>query len=229
MYANDLNVWMIDQLNKFNAVIAGSHLVLTSGKHSNGYINLRMIAGHTDVLYSIGEIIATLIIDRENELGGDTVRQIIVVGPETMGRTLAEFTAIAGSFNNFAWCDMKKDQDGDYAEWSPKLNFSEIINGARCYIVDDLLTTGKSLIETKLLIEKSCGEVAGAIVVVRRDKNVTTETIDIPWLYTLLDADNFETHEADLCPMCAAEVPMRLRPGHGHEWAKNHESYPTTK
>ncbi len=231
------STWLEQQLNEFNAVITNSHLVLTSGKHSDGYINLRVLAGHVDVLYEIGEMIAAAIDERENEIendisDGDYEKNIVIVGPETLGRTLAEFTAVAGGFTSFAWCDMKKDSEGnDIAEWNPKLNFAEMIDGARCYIVDDLLTTAKSVKLAKQLIEATGGKVEGVVVVVRRSQEVTAEAADVPWLYALLDVDGFNTwaaNENEPCVLCQALVPMKLRPGHGHEWVKGHPDYPTT-
>jgi orotate phosphoribosyltransferase len=127
---------------------------------------------------------------------------------------------------------MKKDSEGnDIAEWNPKLNFAEMIDGARCYIVDDLLTTAKSVKLAKQLIEATGGKVEGVVVVVRRSQEVTAEAADVPWLYALLDVDGFNTwaaNENEPCVLCQALVPMKLRPGHGHEWAKGHPDYPTT-
>lgn len=227
--------WLEQKLREFNAIITDSHLVLTSEKHSDSYINLRVLAGHVDELYKIGEMIAEAIDKRENDIvnilsDGDYEKNIIIVGPETLGRTLAEFTAIAGGFDYFAWCDMKKDaKDNDIAQWNPKLNFPELVCGKRCYIVDDLLTTAKSLKLTKQLIEETGCKVEGVVVVVRRSQNVTAEIAEVPWLYPLLDVSGFNTYEADSCPLCNDKVPMRLRPGHGYEWIEKNPDYPTTE
>ncbi len=225
--------WLKEQLQEFNAAITGSHLVLTSGKHSDGYINLRVLAGHVNVLNEIGKMIAAAIDGRENDIentlsDGDYEKRVVLVGPETLGRTLAEFAAIAGDFENFTWCDMKKNPEGDdFAEWNPKLNFAEIIDGARCYIIDDLLTTAKSVRLVKQLIEKTGGKVEGVVVVARRDQEVIAETVDVPWLCSLLDVDGFNVYEAGSCPLCEVQVPMKLRPGHGHEWIEGRPDYPT--
>lgn len=247
--------WLKRVLVEHNAVITGSHLVLTSGKHSDGYINLRVLAGKTDILIEIAKMLAISIKFHEAEVNTDNDRPIVIVGPETLGRTLAEFTAIAGGFSYFAWCDMKKGvvNDGlskwrikrffqkffrsffgiqnepnneDEAIWNQKLNFQEIVKGSRCYIIDDLLTTAKSLKMAKKLIEETGGEVVGASVVVRRSPDVTAETIDIPWLEQLMDVDDLKIHDADDCPFCKQEIPIKLRPGHGHEWIKNNPGYP---
>lgn len=224
-------------LDKFNAGFINSHFVLTSGRHSDGYINLRVLAGNADALFDISASMAEEICQHEYDIDiegcltvEDQKKQVILVGPETLGRTLAEFITVSGASigDYFAWCDMKKDAAGnDIAAWNPKLSFPEMINGARCYIVDDLLTTAKSVKLVKQLIEETGGKVEGVVVVVRRDQEITAETIGVPWLCSLLDVEGFNTYEADSCPLCEALVPMRLRPGHGHEWIKTHEGYPT--
>ena len=180
-------------------------------------------------------MIAAAIDGRENEIendisDGDYEKNIVIVGPETLGRTLAEFTAVAGDFESFVWCDMKEDTEGsNFAEWNQKLNFSETVNGARCYIIDDLLTTAKSVKLVKQLIEKTGGKVEGIVVVARRDQEVIAETVDVPWLCSLLDVDGFNVYEAGSCRLCDTKVPMRVRPGHGHEWIKKHEGYPVAE
>jgi len=212
------------------AIITDSHLVLTSGKHSTCYIDFRVLAGCTDGLDGVGGMIADAILEHQIEVHNRLfdIRSIVIVGPETLGRTLAEFTAIRGSFVKFAWCGMSNNEGGnDIAIWNLKLNFENAIRGARCYIVDDVLTTAKSLKLVVKLIESTGGYVAGAVVVVRRDQNVTAETAGIPWLHVLIDFEGFETYEPDQCPMCVAKVPMRLRPGYGYEWSKENPDYPT--
>lgn len=226
----------IEQILEDNgAIITDSHLVLSSKKHSDAYVDMRVLAGNTNALLDIAEMISQAISERhetsENYL--EDLR-IVIVGPETLGRTFAEFTAMDIATNYciyddvicFAWCEMKKDGDKEWAEWNPKLNFAELVKGACCYIVDDLLTTAKSVKLVKQLIEESGGAVAGVVVAVRRDPAITAEVIGVPWLECLHEV-NLQTYEADTCPLCEAEVPMLLRPGHGHEWIKDHPDYPT--
>jgi len=222
---------MRDLLRRSGAIISDSHFVLTSGRHSNAYINMRVLAGHTIELLSIGRALAEVIGCHENKTYLDACR-VVIVGPETLGRTLADFSVsdLFSSYGKggrfFAWCEMKKADDGcEWAEWNPKLDFSEIIKGARVYIVDDLLTTGKSIKLVVQLVEKTGGTVSGVAVAVRRDPEVTAETIGVPWLSALFDV-TLETYDAESCPLCGKKIPMRLRPGHGHEWIGDHPGYP---
>lgn len=233
MQDNNGTDWLVKQLEDRGAVITNSHLQLTSGdRHSDSYLNLRVLAGHNDILYLIGKALAEAIGKHETELVEilsleELEKDVVIVGPETLGRTFAEYIAIIGGVGHFAWCDMSKDSRGNnIATWNPKLEMEKLIKDARCYCVDDLNTSGGSLLAVKKLIEESGGKFEGAITVVRRDQTVTAETLGIPWLYQLMDVIGFNTYDAASCPLCAKRVPMRLRPGHGHEFIKNNPDYP---
>jgi orotate phosphoribosyltransferase len=186
-------------------------------------------------LSGIGKLIAAAIEDREKRIEdaeiepviptSDYVNNVVIVGPETMGRTLATFTAAVCDFDNYAWCQMNTEEN--IALWSPKVNFTKIINGARCYIVDDLLTTSKSINMVKKLIEETGGKVEGVVVTVKRSQDITAESIGVTWLHSLLDVDGFTSYDAISCPLCIDKVPMRPRPGHGYEWLKTHQDYPS--
>jgi orotate phosphoribosyltransferase len=233
------SVWLQSKLKAFDAVITNDHLVLTSGNHSDSYVNLRVLEGNVKVLSGIGKLIAAAIEDREKRIEdaeiepviptSDYVNNVVIVGPETMGRTLATFTAAVCDFDNYAWCQMKTEfiTEESTALWSPKVDFARLINGARCYIVDDLLTTSKSINMVKKLIEETGGKVEGVVVAVKRSQDITAESIGVPWLYSLLEIDGFASYNANSCPLCKAKVPMRARPGHGHEWLKTHQDYPS--
>jgi orotate phosphoribosyltransferase len=95
-------------------------------------------------------------------------------------------------------------------------------------IVDDLLTTGSSIRQVVRLIEEYGGIVVGAAVVVRRSPNVIAEDCNVPELGVLAEAPpGFAAYDPEDCPLCASKVPVVLRPGHGHEWIKEHPGYPT--
>jgi orotate phosphoribosyltransferase len=117
---------------------------------------------------------------------------------------------------------------GDEAEFIAKLNFGRLIPGKKIVIVDDLLAAGSSISKVVKAVEKLDGQILGAAVVVRRSRNVTAETCKVPKLITLAEVDGSQSSPED-CELCAKRVPMTLRPGHGHEWIKEHPDYPVAK
>lgn len=220
-------------LEQNHAMISNAHLVLTSGKHSSGYINLRQLAGKIDELDDIGSDISDLILEHlinlnpsnqpDSPIASYVTGDIVIVGPETMGRSLAHATTANSDIASimYAWC--KPSENG--MQWDPKLNFADRIKDHHCFIVDDVLTTAKSIKQTTELIRATGGIVDGAVVVVRRDTSITAETIGIPWLEALLDID-LPIYPAGSCPLCQQRVPMWAHLGHGQAWLKNHPNYP---
>jgi orotate phosphoribosyltransferase len=203
------------ELNK--AVITGKHFIYTSGKHGTSYINMREVASHTDFIYDLGVTMAK----RVEEVFGDGVD--LIIGPETLGRDLAFATSVAVDSVRHIWCDMGELE----ASFSLKLGFDKLAAGKNVFIVDDLLTTGSSIVKVRRLVESCGGNVLGAGVVVRRTPDVTAETCGVPTLIVLADVEGFALYEPDACPLCEEQIPVVLRPGHGHEWIKTHEAYPT--
>lgn len=207
-------------------IISNSHLVLTSGKHSDGYINLRKFAGRTNANLELGSCLGGLI---QCLIPKWSHQQIILIGPETMGRTFLHEAAYNSSTDEqeilYAWCEPNTDKTA--MQWNPKLEFADMVKGKTCIIIDDVLTTAKTLTQTIDLIRSSDAEVGGAVVVVQRNPDITAESLGIPWL-TALYSINLNSYEPNECPLCKKRIPMLLHPGHGYTWIKNHPEYPTT-
>ena len=73
----------------------------------------------------------------------------------------------------------------------------EIKPGQKVLIVEDVVTTGKSSLETAKVIESFGGEVVGiACVVDRKSSN-----IDLP-IYSCTEI-NIESYDPSECPLCA--------------------------
>lgn len=215
-------------LLKNGAIIIDSHLVLTSGKHSPGYIDLRKLAGKSTDIGKIGAMLGETIQRQVGNADYYCDEGFLLVGPETMGRSLAHETACLitdkSVRTNHVWCEQNADKTAMC--WNPKIDFADIVAEQHCIIVDDVLTTAKTLMQTINLIRNSGGIVEGAVVVIRRDSTITAEIVDIPWLIALYEVD-LQSYDSDNCPLCAKQIPMLLHPGHGHEWIKDHSGYPT--
>lgn len=204
-------------------MLTGSHFVYTSGMHGTSYVNMRAVAHQADWLDSLGLMMS------------DTIDQCeidIIVGPETLGRTLA--TQAAGWASDdipAVWCNFIDVEGAKVANFDPKLDFGRLITpGTRVAIVDDLLTTGSSLMAVSELIKSLGGVVVVAIVVVRRTPNVTAADVGADDLVVLADIEGITVFTPEECAAtgpCSQRVPMVLRPGHGHEWVRDNPGYPT--
>lgn len=239
---NDHNIQngLEEVLSRNGAIISKSHLVLTSGKHSDGYINLRKSAGETESMVNVSGYISEAITAQIKAVNYPEGEIIVIVGPETMGRCFAQEVALDLNCElesldvRYAWCEPNTDKSTDETtnkttmRWNSKLEFPDMVSGQHCIIVDDVLTTAKTLKQTIDLIRATGGTVDGVVVIVRRDPSITAETVDVPWLIALYEA-NLQSYEPDNCPLCQQKIPIMLRPGHGHEWIKDHPGYPTAE
>ncbi len=214
---------IMERLRKAGAVHEKGHFALSLGGHSTAYINCREVGHETRLMREAGGRLGQKA--RGAELGID-----FVLGPETLGRTLADHVA-ADMDVDAIWCDMGKLEDGTkVARFNEKLDFGRLLEGKSVYIVDDLLTTGGS-VKAVIKLAESCGAAVVAVgVMVRRSPEVTAATIDVPLLYVIEDVDGFVEYrdqaDCEAHGPCRDQVPMQLRPGHGHEWINSNPDYP---
>ena len=213
---------ILEYLARHQAVLTNSHFVYTSGMHGTSYINMREVAHNADWMGQTGQRLAHRL---------HAYRADVVIGPETLGRTLATLTALWSPKPIAIWCDIGDDEAGEKrASFSSKLKFDRLVAGQRVAIVDDLLTTGSSIKVTAELVTEVGGEVVAGAAVVRRTPDVTAEMCGVPALEVLADVEGFATFSEGECQIfgpCSERVPMVLRPGHGWKWAETHPDYPT--
>lgn len=214
--------WILRKLADLGAVQTGGHYIYTSGKHGTAYINMRMAAHDWRFMRRVGK-----------ELGRQvaTNKPDVIIGPETLGRTLADYAvAKCDSAESVVWCKFEGVGETKKAVWPSNLgHFADVVRGKRVAIVDDLLTTGSSIRQVIELIEACGGEVVVVAVAARRSRNVTAEVCDAPVLVVLAEVKGFMVYDADNCPLCHDQAPVVLRPGHGHEWIKDHPGYPVAE
>jgi orotate phosphoribosyltransferase len=212
---------ILDFLGSEGAVLTNSHFIYTSGLHGTAYINMRSVAHHSWWLSAAGRQMGKLIRDE----GAD-----LVLGPETLGRTLAGYAALEIRGQRGIWCDIVEDETGKNAKFSPKLGFDRLIPGQRVAIVDDLLTTGSSIKLAAELVKSHDGVPVVGVAVVRRTPDVSADDCGVAVLHVLADVPGFRTFTEAECQEhgpCSRRAPVVLRPGHGHEWVKDHPDYPT--
>lgn len=213
---------VLEYLGENDAVLTNSHFIYTSGMHGTAYINMRAVAHRSRWLVHIGQQLALLLGEYEFD---------VVVGPETLGRTLAPLTARWSGCDPAVWCDIVEEDGEKKAVFSPKLDFGRLVKGKKVAVVDDLLTTGSSIRLVADLIAATGGEVVAAAAVVRRTSDVTAESCGVPALEVLADVSGFAVFTPEECAEhgpCSQMTPVVLRPGHGWKWIEDHPDYPTT-
>jgi len=139
-------------LRDSGAVLRG-HFILTSGRHSDVYVEKFRILEQPEVLSALCEEIALRSSDLKVEL---------VAGPTTGGIIIAfEVARQMGRTAIYV-----ESEDG-----TKKIRRGAVVpRGARVLIVDDVLTTGTSVREVIDVIRAAGGEVAGVAVLIDRSE-----------------------------------------------------------
>ncbi len=183
----------IEFLKEYGAIEQG-HFVLASGNHSNFYVKKgkliqyprelqEMIEQRLDAMRELGQIDVVL----SPAMGGVPVGQ--QVGLAVHARTI-------------------------YAERNPETNELElkrgfeIHKGERLLLVEDVITTGGTLLELSDFIQSQGGEVAGVFVVVNRSGK--EKVGDYPVVSCM--EIQFPVYAPDEIPDWLAEIPA-VRPG----------------
>jgi orotate phosphoribosyltransferase len=181
----------VEDLFRTAGVLCEGHFLLTSGLHSPVYWEKFRILQYPEYTGALCCLIA----------GHFRAKQpSVVVGPTTGGVILAFETArqlgIRGIF---------AEKEGDARVL--RRDFT-IAPGEKVLVVDDVLTTGKSVHETLDAVRRVGGDVIGVGVMVDRSESQPDFSTE---LFTCLRAPAI-AYTADTCPLCAAGIPLK-KPG----------------
>jgi orotate phosphoribosyltransferase len=181
----------VENLFRRAGVLREGHFLLTSGLHSPVYWEKFRILQYPEYTGILCGMFATHFGDR---------RPSVVVGPTTGGVILSFETArqlgVRGIF-------AEKEGNGR------ALRRDFVIEpGERVLVVDDVLTTGKSVQETLDAVRRAGGDVIGVGVMVDRSESLPDFDAE---LFSCLRAPAV-AYSADTCPLCAAGVALK-KPG----------------
>jgi orotate phosphoribosyltransferase len=179
------------EILKEAGVLLEGHFLLTSGRHSNKYLQCAKIFRHTK--YS-EELCAALAEQYKNE------KIDIVIGPALGAVQMAyEVSRQIGCENFFA-----EREDGKMVL---RRGFS-INPGQRILIVEDVVTTGGSVREVVEIVQEMGGIVVGIGSVVDR----TGGKIDFGVLFKAVISMDVQSWQAGECPICKQGIPL-VKPG----------------
>lgn len=180
---------VVDILKKSDALLEG-HFLLSSGKHSNRYVQCAKVLRFPQY----AEAVLSTVVEQIKDLDID-----LVVGP-AMGGVIVSYE-LGRQLNKETVFTERKD-----GVMELRRGF-EVKPGAKIIIAEDVVTTGKSTIETKEALEKLGGKVVGVACIANR----TNKDIGMP-IYSAIKLE-IEVHEADNCPLCKAGELELVKPG----------------
>lgn len=203
-----MNESPLDILKKVNAITVDSHVVLTTGRHSDKYLNLDSLMPHTKESSQMGEIFAEKYKNTDID---------VVAGPAVGGIILSQWVAyhlskLKGTeiLSVFAEKDENKNQ-------VISRGFDKLIKGKKVLVVEDFTTTGGSVKSAAESVKAAGGDIVEICVIVNREPaKVNTETIGYP--FTSLEVLKVDSWTEEECPMCKKNVPINTELGHGKEY-----------
>lgn len=173
-----MNIDVVEILKECDALLEG-HFLLSSGKHSNRYCQCAKLIQYPDKTEKVISIVASKVKD----LGID-----VIVGP-AMGGIIAAYELGRQLGIRAIFTERENNV------MTLRRGF-EIKAGEKILIMEDVVTTGKSSIETTNILEDMGGKVIGIGCIVDRKAS----EIQLP-VYSAVELE-FETYDADNCTLC---------------------------
>ncbi len=197
-------------LKLLRAVITGSHVVYTSGKHGSAYVNKDAIYPHT---WETSELCRLLVLETAD------LYPRLVIAPAVGGVILSQWVAYLFSERSLFQQEVlgvyaDKESDGSFAV---KRGYDKLIAGKNVLVVEDILTTGGSVKKVVEATRAVGGNVVGVGALVNRGGVTAKDVGDVPKLVALASVALEAWDEAE-CPLCKDNVPINTDVGKGREF-----------
>ena len=169
------------------AVLKG-HFRLSSGRHSDVFVQKFRVLEHPDVAARFGE-----------ELARTFEGEFDLVACPAVGAVILGFTTALAAGKKMIFAERAE------GEMSFRRGF-EIPAGERTLVVEDVITTGASAIEVVELVKRAGGRPVGIAALIDRGDPSRLEDPGVP-LRALVRLEVSSWDPSD-CPLCAEGVPL---------------------
>jgi orotate phosphoribosyltransferase len=199
------------------------HFVLTSREHSGKYIEkVNLYKADPRILNDLCSDIAREVGIRFSAFSGNKIE--IVVSPSPIGVVIAHKVAeYLGEIYQDMVIPLFMEKGGDGRQIF-KRGFAEIVGGKKILVVDDNMTTGKTLREIVNEVTFLGGNVIALAVFCDRSGAEFVDLYGLP-LFSLVGI-KMEKWPEGKCPLCKNKVPIDLLIGKGAEFLAEHPEYP---
>jgi orotate phosphoribosyltransferase len=202
---------VVSILKGVGAIITDSHIVYTSGKHGSVYINKDALYPHTELASKVGEMFA----QKNKDLAVD-----VVVAPALGGIILSQWTA-------YHLSKLKgKEIFGIYTEKDAEKNqvftrgYDKFVKGRNVLVIEDLTTTGGSVVKVVNSVRAAGGKVVAVSVMVNRNPDMVNEAM-MGAPFNALGVLRAEAFDENVCPLCQKGVPINTTVGHGKKYLES--------
>lgn len=207
---------VVAALKHIDALITGSHIVYTSGRHGTDYINPDVLYEHEEETMKICRALASKFTNEKIE---------VVVGPAEGGNKISEAVAVEFYFLTGRMIQSVRTEktkrgfrvEGCYDTASAENPFK----GKITLVVEDILNTGYSTRKVIQLVRRGGGKVIAVGAIWNRG-GVSRVDLDVPRLSTLVH-QRLNSWSEEQCPLCAQGVPINTAVGHGKAFLVRHQ------
>lgn len=197
-------------LEQVGAILRNDHFIYTSGRHGSDYINKDALYPHTAATRRLTRALAEHAVEYDID---------IVAGPALGGIILSQWTAYHLSHLK------QREVLGIYSEKDAqgvqvfRRGYDQLLQGKRVLLVEDVLTTGHSVLALAQRVRENDASVAAVGALVNRaPQTITADYLGAPF-YALANLE-FPSWRAEDCPLCAAGIPINTRVGKGAQLAR---------
>ena len=199
---------VLELLGEVDAVITGSHIIYTSGKHGSAYINKDALYPHTRKTSWVCHELA-------RRFENDNIE--VVVAPAVGGVILSQWVShhletLTGRSVLAVYAE--KSEDG--ASFVIKRGYDKLIKGKRALVVEDVANTGGSARKT-VDATRLYADVIGVGVLCNRGGITANHLGDVPKFEALVNV-KLDMWEAMRCPLCLSDIPINTDVGKGREY-----------
>lgn len=206
-HPESLRNYLLTQFEKYGIVVTNDHFVYASGKHGDTYVNKDVIYVHPELLNQVAVIMVLTARSLE-------VPFSVIAGPALGGIPLAQlfahqWLALFGEIKKIAI--LEKDTDGNYLL---KRGYDKIVAGQPVLLLEDILTTGKSVGLCIDTLRTAGADVVQIINIWQRSENIDSRNVPVQPLMKKI----FPMYEAHTCPLCAQKIPVNIALGKGQQF-----------
>ena len=205
---------VIDILKKTGAVLDNGHFVGVSGLHFDLYITKDALLPHTEEVSAICKLYA----EKYKDVDVD-----VVAGPALGGIILSQWIAyhlskLKGKEVLSVYTEKTVDKDQIFTRGN-----EVYVKGKKVLAVEDVVTTGGSVLKVIKSVQNAGGEVVGVCVMVNKDPdNINSKTFGVP--FESLSELKVATYLAEACPFCKKGIPVNTTVGYGKKFVEEQKN-----
>lgn len=182
---------IVERFRESGALLDG-HFILSSGLHSQYYLQCAIALQYTSDAALFGQAIASHVAGEQFE----------TVASPAIGGLVIGFATAQALNTRFIWTEREN------GVMKLRRGFS-VKPGERILVVEDVITTGGSTRECIAALEKEGAHAVAAASII--DRSGGTADLGVP--YISLTSLNVPSHTPDTCPMCTAGDQEAVKPG----------------